>query len=203
MGNCCSNYIINLIKNTHPEDALKDGFIIKQMVLGISNMENKVLAKIYKEDYVHASLFISNLENNCFEDKGILLEFGKYESKINQNGLMKYEYANGGMRYGFCTLTEYKKKLANTVSLNLELQQPLFLFRDLIEELKSHDNWNLDSFDYKTHNCQHFCAKAIRILKAKYNSNNINIMDCDRLKSGEKIDILPNPIREALLNNMN
>ena len=209
MGNCCcSNFIIDLIKRTHPEDALKNTFIIKQIVLGISNFtDKKLIAKIIgieKKNYVHASLFISNLDNEKFEDKGLLLEFGKYESKNNQNGLMKYEYANGGMRYGFCTLTEYKKKLANSISLNLELQQPLFLFKDLIENLKdNNDSWDLNAFDYKNHNCQHFCAKVIRILNAKYNPNNISINDCESLLKGNKIDILPDPIKEVFDLNKN
>jgi len=32
------------------------------------------------------------------------LEYGKYESKNNEKGLMEYEYDDGGMRYGWYEL---------------------------------------------------------------------------------------------------
>ena len=81
---CCSNYMVDLIKDSNPEDALKDTFIIKQITLGISNLENKIVKIARKEEAVHVAFFISDLDNDSFDDKGILLEYGKYESK-NKN----------------------------------------------------------------------------------------------------------------------
>ena len=133
---CCSNYMVNLIKDSNPEDALKDTFIIKQITLGISNLDNKILKFAKKEEAVHAAFFISNLVNDSYGDIGILLEYGKYESKNNNKGLMKYEYADGGMRYGWCKLNDFQNNLTTAVCLNLDLEQPLILFRTLIEKLK-------------------------------------------------------------------
>ena len=198
---CCSDYIVKLIEGSRPEDALKDTFIIKQLTLGISNLnEQKFIKTIYGTKYVHTALFISNEEQGYFEDKGIVLEYGKYESKNNSNGLMKYEYTNGGMRYGWCKLNEFQKELASAACINLEIQ-PLYLFRDLIEKMKENDIWDLDAFSYLNHNCQHFCAKAIKILGAEYNNNGITIRNNEKLKKEKKIDIIPEAIRNVLLEN--
>ena len=208
---CCSNYMVNLIKDSNPEDALKDTFIIKQITLGISNLDNKILKMAKKEEAVHAAFFISNLDSDCFSDKGILLEYGKYETKNNRKGLMKYEYNDGGMRYGWCKLNDFQNNLATAVCINLELEPPLILFRDLIERLKeknannkynkNNKNWDLNDFNTLNHNCQHFAAKVIEILKAKYDDKNITIRNNDLCKNGKKIDIIPKIIKEALLNN--
>ena len=40
--------------------------------------------------------------------------------------------------------------------------------------MKENDIWNLYAFSPINHNCQHFCAKAIRILGAEYNDKNKN-----------------------------
>lgn len=201
MGNCCSDYIINLIKGSKPEDALKDTFIIKKLTLGISNLnERKFLKTIYGTDYVHTALFITNEEIGYHKEKGIVLEYGKYESKNNSKGLMKYEYANGGMRYGWCEANEFQKELASAASINLEIQ-PLYLFRDLIEKMKENDIWDLDAFSSINHNCQHFCAKAIKILGAEYNHIGVTIKDDERLKRGQIINIIPKDIRKVLLKN--
>ena len=166
-----------------------------------------------KEEAVHAAFWISNLDSDYFGDIGILLEYGKYESKNNKNGLMKYEYDDGGMRYGWCKLTNFQYSLATAVCINLELEPPLILFRDLIERLKeknannkynqNNKNWNLNDFSTLSHNCQHFAAKAIEILKAKYDDKNITIRNNELHKEGKKIDIIPKIIKEALLNNSN
>ena len=210
---CCSNYMVNLIKNSNPEDALKDTFIIKQITLGISNLESKIAKIAKKEEAVHTAFFISNLGNESFGDEGIILEYGKYESKNNGNGLMKYEYDDGGMRYGWCKLTDFQNSLATAVCINLDLEPPLIIFRDLIERLKekkennkynqNNRNWDLKDFSTIYHNCQHFAAKVIEILKAKCNDKYIEIRNNELLKNGKKIDIIPKIIREALLNNNN
>lgn len=203
--------MVNLVKDSNPEDALKDTFIIKQITLGISNLDNLFLKTVYKEKGVHIAFFISNQDNDSFEDKGILLEYGKYESNNNKKGLMKYEYDDGGMRYGWCKLNDFQKELASAVCINLDLEPPLILFKDLIEKIKkkkannkyNEDNkeWNLKDFNSLSHNCQHFAAKVIEILKAKYNDKNIVIKDNERYKGGKKIDIIPKIVKEALLNN--
>ena len=193
-----SRFIINLNKGSNPEDALKDTVIVKQVTLGISNIEDSIfLKKLYPEEYVHVALFISDQEPDSFEEKGIVLEYGKYESKDNSNGEMKYEYINGGMRYGWVELEEFQEKLASDVSINLDIQ-PFLLFRDLIEKIKSDDDkWDFDSYSGLNHNCQHFCAKAIQILKAKYDNNGLTIKNNERHKHGKKKDIIPQIIREA------
>lgn len=208
---CCSNYIVELIKHSNPEDALKDTFVIKQIALGISNLDNKILKTFGKKKAVHTAFFISNQENEFFEDKGIILEYGKYESKNNKDGLMKYEYDDGGMRYGWCTLNNFQKDLASAVCINLDLEPPLILFKDLIQKIKEknannkynkkNQNWDLNNFDSLNHNCQHFAAKIIEILKAKCNNNSIIIRNNENFKSGRKIDIIPPIIKDALLNN--
>ena len=193
-----SRFIIKLIKGSNPEDALKDTVIVKQVTLGISNIEDsKFLKNLYPEEYVHTALFISDQDVDSFEEKGIVLEYGKYKSKDNSNGEMKYEYINGGMRYGWVELKEFQEKLAADVSINLDIQ-PLLLFRDLIEKIKLDDKWNFDSYSGINHNCQHFCAKAIKILKAKYHPNCVTIKNNERHKHGKKKDIIPPIIREAL-----
>ena len=146
--------------------------------------------------FIHA-LFISDQDVDSFEEKGIVLEYGKYKSKDNSNGEMKYEYINGGMRYGWVELKEFQEKLAADVSINLDIQ-PLLLFRDLIEKIKLDDKWNFDSYSGINHNCQHFCAKAIKILKAKYHPNCVTIKNNERHNHGKKKDIIPPIIRVAL-----
>ena len=194
-GSESSRFIIKLIEGSNPDDALKDSYIIKKVTLGISNIEDsKILKKVFPTSYVHASLFISDKPPDNFEDEGLLLEFGKYESKDNLNNLMKYEYMDGGMRYGFCKLNEFQKELASTASVNLEINS-FILFRDLIEKLKDNDSWNLQSYRVNSHNCQHFCAKALQILRAKFNPSCVNIKNNERKKSGKTIDIIPDTIR--------
>ena len=85
-GSESSRFIIKLIEGSNPDDALKDSYIIKKVTLGISNIEDsKILKKVFPTSYVHASLFISDKPPDNFEDEGLLLEFGKYESKDNLN----------------------------------------------------------------------------------------------------------------------
>jgi len=207
----CCNYIVKLIKGSNPEDALKDTFIIKQITLGISNLENALYKSVKKEEAVHAAFFISNADNERYKDEGVVLEYGKYESTNNEKGLMKYEYDDGGMRYGWCKQNDFNKELASDVCINLGLEPPLILFRDLIEKLKKKEannkynknnkNWNLRDFSVFNHNCQHFAANVIEILKAKYDDKCIFIRNNEWYKNGKKIDIIPNIIKEALLNN--
>ena len=64
--------------------------------------------------------------------------------------------------------------------------------------MKENDIWNLYAFSPINHNCQHFCAKAIRILGAEYNDNMIIIRNNERLKKGKIIDIIPKEIRKEL-----
>ena len=193
-----SRFMINLIKGSNPNDALKDTFIVKQVTLGISNIEDsKVLKSLYPEEYVHTSLFISDQDEDSFEEKGIVLEFGKYESSNNENGLMKYEYKSGGMRFGWVELKEFQEKLASDISINLDIR-PLLIFRELIDKIKLNDNWDFNSYSAAKHNCQHFCAKAISILKAKYISNGVTIKNNARHKYGKKKDIIPSLIQNAL-----
>ena len=200
-GSESSHYIIKLIEGLNPDDALKNSYIIKKVTLGISNIEDsKLLKKVFPTSYVHTSLFISDKPPDNFEDEGLLLEFGKYESKDNLNNLMKYEYKDGGMRYGFCKLNEFQKELASTASVNLEINSFL-IFRDLIEKMKENDNWDLQSYKVNSHNCQHFCAKAIKILRAKFNPNCVTIKNNERKKSGKIIDIIPNTIKEIFNQN--
>lgn len=53
-----SRFIIKLIKGSNPEDALKDTVIVKQVTLGISNIEDsKFLKNLYPEEYVHTCSF--------------------------------------------------------------------------------------------------------------------------------------------------
>ena len=99
------------------------------------------------------------------------------------------------MRYGFCKLNEFQKELASTASINLEIKS-FMLFRDLIEKLKDNDSWNLQSYRVNSHNCQHFCAKALQILRAKFNPSCVNIKNNERKKCGKIIDIIPDTIRE-------
>ena len=192
-----SNFSINIYKGSNPEDALKDTIIVKQATLGISNIEDsKLLKKLYPEEYVHTALFISNQDADSFDEKGIVLEYGKYESKDNSNGGMKYEYKKGGMRYGWVELKEFQAKLASDISINLVIQ-PILIFIYLFEKIKSDDIWDLDSYSGLNHNCQHFCAKAIQILKAKYDNNGLTIKNNERHISGKKKDIIPPIIWKA------
>ncbi len=192
-----SKFRINLYEGSNPEDALKDTIIVKQATLGISNIEDsKLLKKLCPEEYVHTALFISNQDADSFDEKGIVLEYGKYESKDNSNGEMKYEYKKGGMRYGWVELKEFQAKLASDISINLVIQ-PILIFRDLIEKIKTDDTWDLDSYSDMNHNCHHFCAKAIKILKAKYDNNALTIKNNERHISGKKKDIIPQIIWKA------
>ena len=189
MGRASSKFI----KRLNPEDALKDTVMIKQVTLGISFINN-----LYSR-IVHTALFISDRDKNedSFEEIGIVLEYGKYESKDNSNGEMKYEYINGGMRYGWVELKEFQENLASVASINLDIQ-PFLLFRDLIEKIKSDDKWDCDSYSMINHNSLHFCAKAIKILKAKYDNNGVTIKSKERPISGKKKDIIPPIILKAL-----
>ena len=193
-----SRFMINLIKGSNPNDALKDTFIVKQVTLGISNIEDSIfLIMFFPEVYVHVALFISDQDADSFDEKGIVLEYGKYESKDNSNGEMKYEYKKGGMRYGWVELKEFQEKLASDISINLDIR-PLLIFRELIDKIKLNDNWDFNSYSAAKHNCQHFCAKAISILKAKFISNGVTIKNNARHKYGKKKDIIPQIIQNSL-----
>ena len=197
-GSESSRFIVKLIEGSNPETALKDSVIIKQVTLGISNIDDsKILANLYPKGYVHTALYISDQDPENFEEKGILLEYGKYDAKENKDYLIKYEYMSGGMRYGWVEIKEFQKNLASSASINLKIR-PLLLFKDLISKLKENDNWDLNSYSSIHHNCQDFCAKAINILKASYDSNAITIKDNIRHKYGKKKDIIPICIQKAL-----
>ena len=196
-----SKFIINRTKKYNPLNALKENVIVKQITLGISNIDDStILRRIYPVGYVHTSLFISWVEQDKFEDGGILLEFGKYKSNNNEGGLMKYEYQDGGMRYGFTKMKEFEKILASSAHINLEIpSHSLMPFKDLIQRIKEKDNWSFNSYNAVSHNCQHFCAKALTILRVKLNPFlGIIIKDNERLKYGDKKDIIPKPIRSIL-----
>lgn len=197
-GSESSRYIIKLIEGSNPEDALKESYIIKKVTLGISNIEDsKILKKVFPIKYVHTSLFISDKPPENYEDEGLLLEYGKYESKDNINKLMKYEYNDGGMRYGFCKLVDFQRELASTASINLEIKS-FIIFKDLIDKLKENESWNLESYSVNSHNCQHFCAKVIKILRCKFNPSSVTIKNNERKKQGKIIDIIPDTIKAIL-----
>ena len=110
---------------------------------------------------------------------------------------MKYEYKSGGMRFGWIELMEFQNNLASDISINLNLK-PILIFRNLIEEIKLNDNWDYNSYSSINHNCQHFCAKVISILKAKFNSHGVNIKNNDSHKFGKKKDFIPQIIQNSL-----
>lgn len=89
------------------------------------------------------------------------------------------------------------KYLASDISINLNLK-PILIFRKLIEEIKLNDNWDYNSYSSINHNCQHFCAKVISILKAKFNSHGVNIKNNDSYKFGKKKDFIPQIIQNSL-----
>lgn len=193
-----SRFIVKLIEGSNPDTALKDNVIVKQVTLGISNIEDsKILEKLYPKGYVHTALYISDQDPENYDEKGILLEFGNYKSEDNNKNLMKYEYSNGGMRFGWVELKEFQKNLASSASVNLKIR-PLLLFRDLIAKIKENETWDLSSYSALSHNCQDFCAKAISILKASYDPNAVTIKDNIRQKYGKKKDIIPVPIQKAM-----
>ena len=70
----------------------------------------------------------------------------------------------------------------------------------IINIIKINKDWNLNDFNSLSHNCQHFAAKVIEILKAQYDVRNIQIRNNELHKDGKKIDIIPKIIKEALLN---
>ena len=65
--------------------------------------------------------------------------------------------------------------------------------RDLCNHFKGH-LWEAKSYNLANHNCQHFAAEVIKILKA------VRIHDVDKVRSREK-DILPNCIISNLWDN--
>lgn len=196
-----SRFVIKLIEGSDPLDALKEQIVVKQLILGISYIEDsKFLEKYFPKTYVHTALFISSLDKNQFGQDGILLEYGNYDSKDDNEGKFNYECEDGGMRYGFIKLDEFEKGLAPTAHVTLDIDTHSFmLFKELIDELKKKGKWDKQNYNVITNNCQDFCAKVIEILKAKY--LDICIKETKRISKGYKLDIIPSKIKVILEKN--
>lgn len=49
--------------------------------------------------------------------------------------------------------------------------------KKFIEEVKKYGQWDLQSYNFKDHNCQNFVAAGIQVINPKYNPELIDITD--------------------------
>ena len=143
----------NLIKILLPIKARKireQNNLIKRVTLGISNISNNVnkspiIPNVVKKEVVHVAFFIQDQDG--FSNKGIILDYGKYEY-INDEKLV-FEYKEeGGLRFGYIEYQAFMLDSGKAAMVNLDISKsPPVRFNYLIDTLKKNGNWRQKDYD--------------------------------------------------------
>ena len=195
----------NLIKILLPIKARKireQNNLIKRVTLGISNISNNVnkspiIPNVVKKEVVHVAFFIQDQDG--FSNKGIILDYGKYEY-INDEKLV-FEYKEeGGLRFGYIEYQAFMLDSGKAAMVNLDISKsPPVRFNYLIDTLKKNGNWRQKDYSSTKHNCQDFAIEVIKIIKPKFTPIGIMPGENSSLIEGKTPEqIIPKGILETL-----
>ena len=204
--------LISLFKaGLSADDLLKSKEIIKNMIIGISCLDNEIpnsLARIIFGDVVsHASLFLS-MGDKKNSKTGVLVQYGKYEYIKNKKEVigknldsLGYVYKEkGGLIFGEIDYNLFKKDFCSICYIKPKIDKQITLSK-LIEEVTKNKVWDLASYSVLYHNCQHFVAESIRVLNPKYNPELIEIVDNSKIQGKDDEAAIPPVILEQLKKN--
>ena len=204
--------LISLFKaGLSADDLLKSKEIIKNMIIGISCLDNEnpnSLARIIFGDVVsHASLFLS-MGDKKNSKTGVLVQYGKYEYIKNKKEVigknldsLGYVYKEkGGLIFGEIDYNLFKKDFCSICYIKPKIDKQITLSK-LIEEVTKNKVWDLASYSVLYHNCQHFVAESIRVLNPKYNPELIEIVDNSQIQGKDDEAAIPPVILEQLKKN--
>jgi excinuclease UvrABC nuclease subunit len=204
--------LISLFKaGLSADDLLKSKEIIKNMIIGISCLDNEnpnSLARIIFGDVVsHASLFLS-MGDKKNSKTGVLVQYGKYEYIKNKKEVigknldsLGYVYKEkGGLNFGEIDYNLFKKDFCSICYIKPKIDKQITLSK-LIEEVTKNKVWDLASYSVLYHNCQHFVAESIRVLNPKYNPELIEIVDNSKIQGKDDEAAIPPVILEQLKKN--
>ena len=193
------------------DDLLKSKEIIKNMIIGISyldnNNPNSVMRMIFGDQVSHASLFLS-MGDKKNSTKGVLVQYGKYEFIKNKKEVLGknvdaigYVYKEkGGLIFGQIDYNTYKKEFCSIAYIKPKIQNQITLSK-LLQEVTKSKVWDYVSYSALSHNCQDFVAEAVRVLNPKYNPEFIEIIDNSKIEGKEDEAAIPKVILEQLKKN--
>ena len=192
--------------------------------LGLSKLGEATIKSFFGnmlagKNYVHSALWLSDKNFDNTNEKGLIIEYGYYEQEkeieyIPDNGIQKqkvvdkknviYHYKEkGGLRYYVKDYADYKKIFATIAYVDLDIPvENQMMFQDFINIIAPvQDNeWILKNYNFRTKNCQHFCAYALKQLKPLFRLRDIIIND--KKNATQKRDsIIPDCILETLNSN--
>lgn len=119
--------------------------------------------------FLHLALWVGS-SNDDDESLGAVFVYGKYYPKRNNDQTF---LSKDGARSYVMKLGEFKEFFNACELKKLSPKRHLKLF-DFIEEVKMSGQWNADSYNWPSNNCQNFAAKCLNILHAVRDSPTIN-----------------------------
>lgn len=191
---------------------------IVSCALGISKIKGYAI----NGNFVHAALLL--IDTDCGKGQrgdGILIEYGNYCPKMDENEFKKvqnkdviYRYdEKGGLRYYVINYDNFVKEFGDLCYVDMDIDNnrrvTFQYFIDTIAPkteykwIKNRYNVNpLEGFLGKgNHHCQIFSAEALKILKPSFRPKDIAIVGAQ--PPTNKIDILPGCIKKVLLKYLN
>jgi len=204
-----SESLLNLFKGGKSADELlKSTEIIKKMIIGISNLDNKnpnsLAHRVFGNIVSHASIFFNMGQKNS--KSGILIQYGKYEYiKKNKNILdvqaktVGYVYGEkAGLIFGEIEYNVFKKEFCTICSIHPVIDHMQITLKKFIEEVQKLGQWDLASYNFRYNNCQNFVAAGIKVINPKYSPDLIVITDDSYFDEDDNEKGLPPVIIEQL-----
>lgn len=203
---------------------LIESMVIVSCSIGISHLATETLTQkiinyLAGKKYTHTSIWLSD-KNQEEDDKalGIVVEYGDYSQEMEcklqiddqgnevyikvEKDNVKYPYENrGGIRYYLLNYNEFYEKLGSVAYADLSVEQENQInFKDFMNKCAplGNEQWNKEKYNYKNHNCQHFSAYLLNILRPKYNPKCITIKDKSKKEGKRREDVFPEPVLEVL-----
>lgn len=176
-------------------------------VVGISSLNN-ILENISNYVAHTALLLIDKKAEEEDRGTGILIEYGDYapsmseeEQKYVNKELVVYPYKNeGGARYYAKEYSKFLKEFSDIGYIDMDLEDyNQISFTDFLEKCvpKNEKSWIKSKYSALNHNCQHFVANALEILKPIYSSRYV-YLGPKKAGAQKKEMIIPQPILNVL-----
>lgn len=188
MSSCDCYSLIAMFKGNKTADQLiQSTEIIKNMIIGISYLDNNnpngKFRKIFGNIISHASIFFFLGKKN--RETGIIVQYGKYAYIKEKKDILKkeaetigYPYGErGGLIFGEMKYNDFIDEFCTICSIKPILGKKQITLKKFIEEVKKNGVWDLNSYNYFSHNCQDFAAVGISIINPKYHPSLIHIKD--------------------------
>lgn len=177
-------------------------------VVGISSLNN-ILENI-SNNVAHTALLLVDKKAEEDDDRGtgILIEYGDYapsmsseEQKYVDKELVVYPYKDeGGVRYYAKEYTKFIQEFSDIGYIDMDIEDyDQISFTDFLEKCVPlyEKKWIKAKYSALNHNCQHFVAQALEILKPAYSSRFI-YPGPKKTAPKKKEIIIPQPILNIL-----